>query len=465
MTNARYGAFTFRTQCRHCGHPVPVNLPAREAHCTSCQQTTPLPAAAFVDLLYAFDDDHAQLGGGASTPHNDDVEGLPITATYRRVDKPLCEKCKQPYREERIADGESKDIFCSACGDPASTTPVPAWLSAAVPQARQIVSVDRGAGGGEGPAPELETDARPVVMACPRCGGSLSITKDSSRMLPCQYCPAEVYLPDPVWLRLHPARVVREWYVRFDGPSRPELASRAAAEQRDRERADAARANADREVRVDQAKRSAYAWLGLLYGLAALTMTGALISVATDLSVAPGHWKFAALVVLVPQAVVALLAYDRASAVLQIATDADSDHMMGWVGLWALFGLFVFPFGPIVFCVALYRIAGNLGASAMKSGGRTTYIEARKLRRGEGIPIGLFLLAQCVLLPAEGAVLIHQYGAVGSCKTTETIGAGGRCVSCGRSGDVCCPGSRNRCSCGTGLVLDPTSRRCAPRRP
>jgi septum formation inhibitor MinC len=30
-------------------------------------------------------------------------------------------------------------------------------------------------------------------------------------MLPCGYCGAEVYLPDPVWNRLHPVKTVRPW--------------------------------------------------------------------------------------------------------------------------------------------------------------------------------------------------------------------------------------------------------------
>lgn len=461
--STRYGAFTFRTQCRHCGHPVPVNLPARETHCPSCQQTTPLPAAAFVDLLYAFDDDHAELAEGTSYPHNDDVEGLPVTATFRRMVKPLCEKCKQPYREERIAEGESKDIFCSSCGDPASTTPVAAWLREAVPQARQIVSVDRGAGRGEGPAPEIESEVRPVVMACPSCGGSLSVTKESSRMLPCQYCPAEVYLPDPVWLRLHPARTVREWYVRFEGPTRPELAAQRAEAQRQAQASADSLAEGQREARVDEAKRSAYLWLGLLYGLAALTMAGVAASLAAGTSVPPGYWTPVMGAILAPQLVIAIVALTKASLVIQLATDADGDHMLGWVGLWAIFGLFVFPFGPIVLCVALYRMAGNLGASTMRVNGRTVNVQARKLRRGEGVPIGLFFLAQSLLVPALGALLVYHHEQLGSCKSNERIGAGGQCESCGRYGQACCPGARGRCSCDRGLALD-ASKVCLPTR-
>lgn len=57
--------------------------------------------------------------------------------------------------------------------------------------------------------------AKPTVMACMSCGGSLPVD-GSARLVTCQYCDANNYLPDGLWLALHPAAKRETWYVVFD---------------------------------------------------------------------------------------------------------------------------------------------------------------------------------------------------------------------------------------------------------
>jgi hypothetical protein len=445
-------------------------VPAHEAFCSHCQRETALPAQAFADLLYAFDDHHEALAEGQSITHSREANGLPITASFRRLVKPLCEKCGAPYREERIADGESRDIFCSSCGDPASTTVVPAWLRERVPQARQIVSVDAGAAklaageSGSAPLPEVETEAtRPIVMACPQCGGSLRITSETSRLLPCQFCRTDVYLPDAVWLRLHPARTVREWFVRFDGPTRPEIQRQREADAYAAGQAQRAIDEQARDVAVETAKRVAYRWLGALYALAAATIAFALLGLLLGISPTPGTWTFFALPLVAPQIVLGLIALVKASDVIRLRTGADSDHLMGWIGLWAIFGIFPFPFAPIVFGVALMRFAGTLGAATMVTNGRRVHIEARRLTRREGWPIGFFLLAQSVVYPLEAGLLMAHRSAL-ACTYDQVVGPEGTCVSCGKIGDLPCPRNKGSGYCGPGLARDASTGRCAPKK-
>jgi len=37
LSKPRFGRFTLRTDCAHCGQPLPVNAPTQTAHCTYCQ--------------------------------------------------------------------------------------------------------------------------------------------------------------------------------------------------------------------------------------------------------------------------------------------------------------------------------------------------------------------------------------------------------------------------------------------
>jgi hypothetical protein len=50
-----------------------------------------------------------------------------------------------------------------------------------------------------------------MVMACMSCGASLKID-GSSRTVDCTFCSTSNYLPDGLWLRMHPAPRM-EWFL------------------------------------------------------------------------------------------------------------------------------------------------------------------------------------------------------------------------------------------------------------
>jgi hypothetical protein len=59
------------------------------------------------------------------------------------------------------------------------------------------------------------TGVEPVVIHCYGCGGKLSCD-GSTRQVVCNYCQAENFLPDQLWLRLHPASVRSPWFILLD---------------------------------------------------------------------------------------------------------------------------------------------------------------------------------------------------------------------------------------------------------
>ena len=123
-------------------------------------------------------------------------------------------------RLDEIKDGDDGLLTCKKCGRTTPAFPAPSWLQAGVPSAKQVFFGEREAGegktSGNALAPDESSD-QPIAMACPKCGGGLLITAKDERILPCKYCHVDVYLPDPLWQKLHPAREAKYWMVRFRG--------------------------------------------------------------------------------------------------------------------------------------------------------------------------------------------------------------------------------------------------------
>jgi len=55
-----------------------------------------------------------------------------------------------------------------------------------------------------------------VLFSCLGCGAALKVDARTPRLLACQYCEATSYLPDALWLRLHPAQRKRPFWFLMD---------------------------------------------------------------------------------------------------------------------------------------------------------------------------------------------------------------------------------------------------------
>jgi ribosomal protein S27AE len=118
--------------------------------------------------------------------------------------------------------GHDTQMTCPHCGAAVSTYPAPEWLTEMLPYVMQLAAADREDGEpADATAAVAEQEAhKPVMLTCPNCSGALSVTAESQRVLPCGYCGAEVFLPDAIWQRLHPAQTVRPWtlFYAYQGP-------------------------------------------------------------------------------------------------------------------------------------------------------------------------------------------------------------------------------------------------------
>jgi len=97
----------------------------------------------------------------------------------------------------------------------------PDWLRELLSQVLLILNAEESEPGGA----KGELTGQLVVFSCPKCGGALDVD-GSDRILECRYCGSKVYLPDDLWLRLHPAKTVQRWFLGIAPPKAPRTKKR-----------------------------------------------------------------------------------------------------------------------------------------------------------------------------------------------------------------------------------------------
>jgi hypothetical protein len=205
-----FGLMECRIECTKCGAPVPLNGPLEVAHCEQCQTDIDIPHEYWNDIFKDFWEDLKDLK---------EKEGRNVTqfGTFkstlmwgRRI--PRCTDCK----EDLVLPGDLSQAgtaTCPKCKKVVKVLLPPEWLKQGFGKAKVLV----GAILQEKP---VETGSKAtkgdlIVFTCPKCGGALEVD-GSERMLPCKYCGVKVYLPDDLWLRLHPAKKMEDWFVGFE---------------------------------------------------------------------------------------------------------------------------------------------------------------------------------------------------------------------------------------------------------
>lgn len=387
MSSPRYGSLSARTECNHCGAPLPLNAPTLEVTCAQCMGRVAVPAETWGSMLGDLDEQIDELAEGQGRTVNALVSGQKLVYDIKR-EMPHCEKCNAPLQIAMWPVGTSRNFACTQCGDPASTQPAPPWLGQAAPNARQLYLVD--------PDPQLAASSpvplspaqapRPVALACPSCGAGLHITVDHPRIMPCSYCGADVYLPDDLWRRLHPVKVVMPFYVRFEGPTQKDLQRAQEAEHKRQAQAQMVEQAHEDALRSEQLQRQIratrrVAWtVALLFAASAAALVGwtwmpRLASYGFDLGGAGALWLPGVVLLGVVTAITMLLAVFYGSRVIQLRCQQGFDYMLFVTWFWLPFAL-AFPFLGAFFALArtfiLFR--GKFAAATISSGSsRSSY--------------------------------------------------------------------------------------------
>jgi uncharacterized protein (DUF983 family) len=218
----RYAGVEFLLDCPKCGDKVPINGPQQHPVCDNCSYEITIYDTFWEDKLATVEDCHHELEDGKKSQITYMGSGVKMTYGPGAV---LCHECQTPLPVDAIRPGHTGQITCTSCGAPTSTYPPPPWFSQMFAACRQIYGgePDKDQPGGAVTPDESQAAEKPVAMSCPQCGAGLSFTSVDERLVPCQYCGADVYLPDAIWRRLHPVKRAEMWYLRFEGPSKLQL--------------------------------------------------------------------------------------------------------------------------------------------------------------------------------------------------------------------------------------------------
>lgn len=205
-------------KCPKCDGPLPLNGPLETAHCDRCQADIDVPHEFWKDILSDIHEEvkgELEVGDGRQST----IFGtFNVTLTYYHV-PPHCTKCDTAFE---VDEGLTQPYThtCAECGRKVEVLPAPEWLVKEYPPAKILIDAPpatagvEGAEKGEGKDMEKSAVSTPIAFTCPQCGGALMVD-GSDRLVRCQYCSVDVYLPDDLWLRMHPAKVKESWLVGF----------------------------------------------------------------------------------------------------------------------------------------------------------------------------------------------------------------------------------------------------------
>lgn len=194
--------------CPYCASPTPVNGPLRTVSCDACLKEFEVREIA------------KQLESAAE---GSDWLNSPFLSTAQSVFETSdvqCGRCDAliPVEPHLAVTGQTTTIPCPSCAAACPSYPAPDWLVRQLPAAVQVFGGDDpqdALGGATLETPQESPDA--VLMTCPGCAGSLQVTADVERLMDCKYCGSSVFIPDPIWRRLHPVRLIRRWTLLFRG--------------------------------------------------------------------------------------------------------------------------------------------------------------------------------------------------------------------------------------------------------
>lgn len=205
--------FKVRTSCLECGSAVVFDGPTLTTKCRECQSAVDVDPKKWKSML-DLRSNAAQIDGlTEGVIRNSTIMSGATFSIGWGPQRPVC-TCGALLDISRTPPGTDTDIRCS-CGALTTTFPPAAWLLGVEPAAIQLFGAARAFNPGAAASIEAGGERRPVSFACPECGANLKITTESPRVLGCNFCKADLFLPDALWRALHPVKKRSPWVVAF----------------------------------------------------------------------------------------------------------------------------------------------------------------------------------------------------------------------------------------------------------
>ena len=204
------------TNCKNCGNPLMLNALSESIQCPTCQTILNFPYQFWKEnILESPLKEFSQFKEGEGQSQTNMTGEYTFRMKYGRQ-LPRCRKCKTDIDLTKIEDyAASGHVICSKCSNEVSVRKLPAELASVFDTVKYLAgeNSDQFTTGKSGAV--LPNASKPILFTCPSCAGNLEVD-GTQRMITCKYCSSEIYLPDALWLKLHPAKTVDRWYLLLD---------------------------------------------------------------------------------------------------------------------------------------------------------------------------------------------------------------------------------------------------------
>ena len=185
---------------------VPINALVTRAPCPACQRPVEVSIERWQRLLANIVPPDAPPGKTGSVA----LMGDPIKLDSVRED-PRCARCQTAIPDEAAGFAARGFTMCPGCGARLGVRPPPESLAPVLRGASLICGEDLDQVA-QKPGAAAPKSAHPIELRCATCSGPLHVD-GTQRNVHCEYCGSDMFLPDDVWLRLHPISEVRPFYV------------------------------------------------------------------------------------------------------------------------------------------------------------------------------------------------------------------------------------------------------------
>jgi DNA-directed RNA polymerase subunit M/transcription elongation factor TFIIS len=196
--------------CPTCKGDLFVNGPYRIIQCQTCQAVVNLPNSLWKTIL-------TDVKWVLSVSKKDEgkrskyvsQKGLKINWLSGNM-KPYCMKCKEDLPD--IVDEENSDrvLACPSCGEPMSISQPPKWIKEI--DGDVVFFLNTSARTSQKMQKEKKVD--PVKFTCLNCGEQLTVD-GSQRIVKCNSCKSNCYLPNEIWSHFHKPKKINRWMVCF----------------------------------------------------------------------------------------------------------------------------------------------------------------------------------------------------------------------------------------------------------
>ncbi|KKK69456.1 hypothetical protein LCGC14_2933850, partial [marine sediment metagenome] len=201
----KFGFIECRLNCDSCGAPLHLNGPLESKICGRCQTEMQIPQDSILSILESMFKGWLENNWGPLESVRSTVwSTINYEITVSRQN-PCCRSCKTEFPESEFQDRpgvDSWEMICKKCNRIMPVDRPPQWLKDKCNYIELIVNAEISEHESRLGKPAIEK----VVFICPKCGNALDID-GLERIVHCINCNSNIYLPDDLWLRLHPEKI------------------------------------------------------------------------------------------------------------------------------------------------------------------------------------------------------------------------------------------------------------------